>query len=89
MTQLRRSNWRKISVEQRHQLVQIFLHMGYAESVRVCIEAGLHGKYAALQAREMGLSRKKVFRGGGDIANSIDHNDHRWAWAIERGSVIA
>jgi hypothetical protein len=89
MKPLRNGNKRKISLEQRHQLIQIFLHMGYKESQRACVECGLHENYAVHMAREISVYPKKVFRGGGRIAHSVDHTDKRWAWAIERGAVIA
>ncbi len=89
MTQLRSSNWRKISMDRRHQLIQIYLNMGYEESMRACVEAGLHKNYAIHMAREISVHPKKIFRGGGDIARSVNHNDKRWRWAIERGGVIA
>ncbi len=78
---------RKISLEKRHELIQIYLNMGFRESQLACVEAGVSKQYAILMAREEGLAPKKIFKGGGDIAHSTDHNDPRWKWAISRGAV--
>ena len=80
---------RKVSVNHRHQLLQIFLHMGRDEAEEWCLQANLHRSYAINYARALGLAEKVVPRGGGDIASSVDHSDPRWRWAIERGPVIA
>ena len=87
MKPLRRSSHRKISLETCHQLTQIHLHMGYAESRRASIEAGVNEKYAANRARE--VAPKKVYGGSGSGGGRTTHDDPRWAWAVERGAVIA
>ncbi len=70
---------RKISPEQRHQLVQIYLHMGIAESRRACVEAGVHKNYArrAIDA----IHEVEVRR--------TSRDGPKWKRAIERGAVWA
>lgn len=80
---------RKVSRRTRDRLVQIHLHMGKDESARQCVKYGLSPRYAAKEASAAGLLRPRKYTGGGDIAFTVDHNDPRWAWAVERGPVIA
>lgn len=80
---------RKISADRRHEVIQVFLHLGMSASAELCVEYGVSPKYAMREAKENGLSPRKVARGGGDIARSVRHNDPRWKVAIERGNVIA
>lgn len=82
-----RKRARKVTKEVRHQLIQVHLHLGYDVSRPLCIEYGLQRDYAAKQAFEQGFSQRYKPRGGGDIAMGVNHNDPRWAVAIERGSV--
>lgn len=81
--------WRKVTPNQRQQLIQVFLHMGHAESQSLCVEYGVHKDYAINQARALALVPKKRFSGGGDIAVGVNHKDPRWSWAVERGPVLA
>ena len=75
---------RKVSPVQRHQLIQIFLHMGEKDAQAACVEAGVGKNYAEQQARETFAYQKKRFAG-----RRVDHSDPRWKWAIERGPVGA
>lgn len=80
---------RKVTPEVRDQLVQIFLHMGKDVAAEECVAHGLHCNYAQAEVGYRGLLPPRKFTGGGDIATGVDHDDPRWAWAIERGPVIA
>ena len=84
-----RPNHRKVSTDKRHELIQVFLHLGMKASEQLCIEYGVSPKYAMREAKEFGFSPRRPSRGGGDIAYTTDHNDPRWKIAIERGSVVA
>lgn len=46
---------RRIAPEQRHQLLQIYLHMGTKESRIACAESGVRSTYAETVAHDMGL----------------------------------
>jgi hypothetical protein len=51
---------RKVDSNQRHQLLQIYLHMGLAESRVLCLEYGVGADYAAKRASDLGLGHKRV-----------------------------
>jgi len=78
----------KVTREQRHELLQIYLNMGLEVSRVMCVEYGVHPDYAAKRASELGLSHRKRHTGSGRISSRIDHSDHRWSWAIQRGGVV-
>ena len=87
---------RKISIRARHQLLQIYLHMGLEESRRMCVANGVSPDYAAKRASLLGISQKRAPVGSrwakftnGSVAARVDHTDPRWAWALERGHVVA
>ncbi len=80
---------RKVSPQTRDQLVQIFLHMGKDVAAKECIARGLHRNYAQAETGFRGQLPPRKFSGGGNIAFGVDHADPRWAWAVERGPVIA
>lgn len=80
---------RAVSSNDRHQLLQIFLHMGKGEAEIMCIQRGVNKHYAVNYARELGIKPKSKYRGGGNIAFGVDHADERWQWAIQRGAVLA
>jgi hypothetical protein len=84
-----RESHRKITPEQRHQLIQVYLNLGQKIAGEMCVEYGVSEKYAARESKEHGLAPRKASRGGGDIARTVNHKDHRWAWAIARGDVTA
>jgi hypothetical protein len=50
---------RKIDENQRHQLLQVYLHMGMEESRRLGVEYGVCANYASKHASHLGLSNKK------------------------------
>jgi hypothetical protein len=79
----------KITERDRHQLLQVYLHMGLEVSRELCIEYGVSRDYAAKRASEIGKSHRKTFCGGGDIASRVNHADPRWRLAIQRGAVVA
>jgi hypothetical protein len=54
---------RKVSKERRHELVQIYLHMGAAESREVCKMEGVSPLYAETQAHEMGIKPRYIPKG--------------------------
>lgn len=84
----------KITKRQRHELVQIYLHMGVTVAQNMCVEYGMHFQYAQKQASEMGLVIRmpRKNRGGPYKTKTgrtcVDHKDPRWAWAIKNGPVI-
>jgi hypothetical protein len=80
---------RKVTAETRDQLVQIFLHMGKDVAAEECIAHGLHRNYAEAEVSFRGLRPKHQDAGSGTGGGRVDHDDPRWAWAIERGPVIA
>jgi hypothetical protein len=84
-------NHRKVTPEQRHQLIQIYLHMGFCVASQLCVEWGVSALYAAREAKERGIDIKRPRKsmGKSDSAVGVDHLDPRWAWAVERGSVVA
>ncbi len=65
---------RKISPEQRQQLIQIYLEMGVAESRRACVEAGVDKNYAISALNALAVRRS-------------DHDDPRWKRAVAVGAV--
>jgi hypothetical protein len=91
---------RKITREQEHQLVQIFLHSAEVGGVEVveqmCLDWGVSRNYARHRVLERyGVSHTKKFRrkrgakpGKERKSGRVsDSHDPRWAWAIERGPV--
>jgi hypothetical protein len=86
---MNRASYRKISPEQRYQLIQIYLHMGQTIAAPLCVELGVSPLYAEREAKERGLDirRPRASRGLSDISVGVDHSDPRWAWAIARGEV--
>lgn len=80
---------RKISERSRDQLVQIYLHMGQEVAAKECIARGLHRDYAKAEVSFRGLRVPHKYVGGGPAGGRVDHNDPRWAWAVERGAVLA
>jgi hypothetical protein len=80
---------RKVSLRDAHELVQICLHMGKEAAAAECVSRGISPGYALKETYSRGHPLPKRARGGGNIALSVDHADPRWAWAIERGPVVA
>lgn len=80
---------RKVTPQQQAELVAHYLAHGREASEIKCVEMGVCPRYAASVAAAWGKYRPRKFRGGGDIAVAVDHKDPRWAWAIERGPVLA
>lgn len=80
---------RKVTPRQRYQLMQIFLNMGQEVAGPMCVQLGLHPNYARGYASATGTLAPRKYRGGGNIAMTVDHSDPRWKWAIERGAVVA
>jgi hypothetical protein len=85
---------RKITPEQQHELLQVYLHMGHAASAELSVEYGVSPKYASSIAASVGMGRPK-WRAGNRYKDSNtqratrSHSDPRWALAIERGAVSA
>lgn len=87
---------RKISRELARELVEHYLIHGRKASAVKCVEAGVSPQYASSIAASLGLHRPR-YRAGTKYKNqdrkivpaTKDKDDHRWAWAIERGSVTA
>ena len=84
------NRYRKITPEQRYQLIQVFLNMGQAVVGPLCIEWGVSPLYAEREAKERGFDVHRLpraSRGLSDISIGVDHSDPRWKWAIERGAI--
>jgi hypothetical protein len=79
----------KISNDKRHELLQVYLHMGHGPARELASQYGVAADYAMKLANELGIQRPRKFRGGGKPSASVDHNDSRWARAIAVGMVIA
>jgi hypothetical protein len=79
---------RKVTAEQAKELLAHYVKHGKEASLVRCAELGVSPKYAASLAASLGIRIRKL-KGGGQIAKSVDHNDPRWQWAIERGPVVA
>ncbi len=77
----------KITPNQRHQLLQIYLHMDMEESRRACLEYGVNATYAQTLAYTLSLT--KTDKRGQEKSFGVDHDDHRWKWAVERGAILA
>jgi hypothetical protein len=78
---------RKVSIQQRHQLLQVYLHMGQEVAAELCTEYGVGPYYARSYAQTIGLCPQRKTTGGGDIAYGVDHEDPRWARAVAVGPV--
>lgn len=87
---------RKISRELARELVEHYLIHGRKASAIKCMEAGVSAQYASSIAASLGMHRPR-YRAGTKYKNqdkkiipmTKDKNDHRWQWAIDRGSVVA
>lgn len=66
---------RKITSEQRHELLQVYLHMGLDISRALCVEYGVSPDYAAKRASDLGF----CIRGPASIPNA-----RRWFWTEEK-----
>lgn len=86
---------RKITPEQRHELLQVYLHLGPEISAELCLEYGVCAKYAAAEAATLGLGRP-IWRAGNRYKDNLvnaplpkSHADPRWQRAIDVGPVTA
>jgi hypothetical protein len=88
---------RKVSVEVERQLVELYLTQGKEAAMAACVAHGVNPRYAINAATSFGKGRPR-WRGGksgGTTYKSApptitrSENDPRWAWAIERGPVLA
>lgn len=52
----------KVTIERRHELMQIYLHMGGVIAGEECIASGVHPYYAANQCFVEGLRRNSYKR---------------------------
>lgn len=88
---------RKVTQEVQNQLVEIYLTQGKDAAADACVSRGLHPKYAVNTAAALGKGRPRWRSGktGGTTYKvapptiTRSENDPRWAWAIERGPVLA
>lgn len=71
---------RKLTHEQREQLVRVYLESGTSAAGPLAVSMGVSRKYPGIMAATSG--RRRSGRPPGDW------NDHRWQWAIERGPVV-
>lgn len=84
----------KITPEQQHELLQVYLHLGHGPSAELGIEYGVSPKYASSIAASLGMGRP-LWRAGNRYKDdhtqrsTKGHDDPRWARAIERGTVTA
>jgi len=70
----------KITKEQRQHLLDTHRKGGIAASAPLARELGVESKYGQKLAHRAKDRPSRPSR-------RTDHNDPRWAWAIERGSV--
>lgn len=71
----------KITESQREQLVRVYLESGLRVAGPLAISMGVSPKYPGILASTSG--RRRPGQKGTDM------NDPRWAWAIQRGAIIA
>ena len=71
---------RKINEDQRHQLLQVYLHIGLEESRLLCVEYGVDADYAAKHASNLGLTIKRAVSPA---------NARRWFWTDEKRAKLA
>lgn len=79
---------KKLNATQRNELLQVYLNLGCEAARKLCVEYGVAPLYAAKIASDMGISHRKRYAGSGVLTQNIDHADHRWQWAMERGPVV-
>lgn len=66
---------RKIDASRRHQLLQVYLHMGLEESRALCVEYGVGEDYAAKHASSLGIAIKRP------VSKA---NARRWFWTEQK-----
>lgn len=86
---MKNNSQRKITPQKRQELIDHYLAHGREASMAKCEAAGVSPGYAANMAGQLGLKPPRRFKGGGAVSLKVNHKDPRWAWAIERGPVIA
>lgn len=79
----------KITPDRRHELLQVYLNLGYGPASELSVEYGVARDYSPKHANEIGLQLRRKFKGGGKPAVSVNHADPRWARAIAIGQVVA
>ena len=62
------ARYRKVTAAQRHQLLQVYLHMGQDVAAELCVEYGVSPNYAYSYAQSLALIPRRKFKGGGDIS---------------------
>lgn len=82
----------RVSEAQRAEMLAAYKR-DPAEALALCKAFGVRPAYATELASQYSVLRPKVGRKGGKPYNHGrgpgDAVDHRWAWAIERGHVVA
>ena len=86
----------KVTEQMRQDILRVYKDEGSASAAAFCAKLGLsRGYYSALACRR-GVADKKSKPLTDDqkarIRNRVpidDSGDHRWQWAISRGSVVA
>ena len=84
----------KVTPAQRQQLLEYYLKYGMKATEPLCKELGVSNRYPASVASVYGKRRPK-YRAGTKYKDTPkadpawNQHDPRWAWAIERGTVIA
>lgn len=86
----------KISEAQRQEIIRVYLNDGPKAAGALCVSLGLCLRYFSKLASERGVVRRKArpltaaqkakMR---SVVHRDDSHDHRWAWAIARGPVVA
>lgn len=79
---------RKLTPEQRQELVEVYRAGGYAAAKPLAIQFGVAPRYIARLARAKGV-KNNYCRGVVSRVKKHKFTDLRWRWAIERGGVIA
>jgi hypothetical protein len=90
-----RGNPPKTTKEQRAEILRVYKAEGTAACSALCLSLGLSARYYSKLASEHGLScpkskplsaaQKAKMRA---TVRKDDSYDHRWKWAVERGSVV-
>lgn len=91
-----RGNPPKTTEAQRLEILRVYKTEGVKAATALCVSLGLSPRYYSALASLRGVSAKKSRPLTAEqkaemrkIKRADDSHDHRWKWAVERGSVVA
>jgi hypothetical protein len=89
-----RGNPPKITEAQRQEILRTYMVNGTKAASVLCVSFGLHPRYYSGLASLCGVATKKAKpltpQQRAKIGRpTVNHNDPRWSWAIDRGPVVA